>query len=92
MRPQFEWDALKEAVNIAKHGVDFETAERAFWDPLRKIYKDEKHSISEERFFCFGRVEKQVLTVRFTYRENVIRIIGAGFWREGEKIYEKENA
>ncbi len=29
------------------------------------------------------------MTVRFTYRENVIRIIGAGYWRRGKKIYEK---
>jgi hypothetical protein len=28
------------------------------------------------------------LTVRFTYRSGVIRIIGAGYWRKGKKIYE----
>jgi len=32
-----------------------------------------------------------VLTVRFTYRNNRIRIIGAGFWRKGKDIYEKQN-
>ncbi|MEI6747001.1 MAG: hypothetical protein WCL34_13640 [Methylococcaceae bacterium] len=32
-----------------------------------------------------------ILTVRFTYRHNRIRIIGAGYWRKGKKIYEKEN-
>jgi hypothetical protein len=29
--------------------------------------------------------------VRFTYRENVIRIFGAGYWRKGKQIYEQEN-
>jgi hypothetical protein len=24
-------------------------------------------------------------------RENMIRIFGAGYWRKGKKIYEKEN-
>ena len=32
-----------------------------------------------------------VMTVRFTYRENVIRILGAGYWRRGKAIYEREN-
>jgi hypothetical protein len=33
-----------------------------------------------------------VLTVRFTYREEVIRIFGAGYWRKGKRIYEQENS
>ena len=40
-------------------------------------------------FYCFGRVGGGIMTVRFTYRKKVIRIIGAGFWRKGRKIYEK---
>jgi predicted DNA binding CopG/RHH family protein len=31
------------------------------------------------------------MTVRFTYRKNRIRIIGAGYWRKGKDIYEREN-
>jgi hypothetical protein len=31
------------------------------------------------------------MTVRFTYRAGVIRIFGAGYWRKGKKIYEREN-
>ena len=46
----------------------------------------------EERFYCFGEVDGGVLTVRFTYRASVIRIIGAGYWRKGKAIYERENA
>jgi predicted RNA binding protein YcfA (HicA-like mRNA interferase family) len=32
-----------------------------------------------------------ILTVRFTYRKNKIRIIGAGYWRKGKEIYEKSH-
>ncbi|EMJ90217.1 putative toxin-antitoxin system, toxin component [Leptospira meyeri serovar Semaranga str. Veldrot Semarang 173] len=46
---------------------------------------------SEERFFCFGLVNEGIITVRFTLRGKKIRIYGAGFWREGKKLYEKEN-
>ena len=30
-------------------------------------------------------------TVRFTFRGDVILIFGAGFWRKGRQIYEREN-
>lgn len=87
----FAWDADKERENIGKHGVDFAAAARAFADPARRIYTDQKHSVREERFFCMGRVDGRVLTVRFTYRANIIRIIGAGYWRKGAKYYEKDS-
>ena len=86
----FIWDFEKELINIYKHGVNFVTAAKAFNDPKRKIYIDSKHSKKEERFFCIGKVEDRVLTVRFTYRTGKIRIIGAGYWRKGEQYYEKE--
>jgi len=84
----FIWDIQKEAANIRKHRVDFMTAAKAFKDPSRKIFVDEKHSKSEERFFCIGKVGNKVLTVRFTYREGRIRIYGAAAWRKGRRYYE----
>ena len=54
------------------------------------IAEDTAHS-SEQRYFCFGRVGKGILTVRFTYRSDVIRIFGAGYWRKGKTIYERED-
>lgn len=85
----FVWDPRKEAANIRKHGVDFATAARAFKDPRRKIYADEKHGQTENRLFCLGQVSGRVLTVRFTYREGWIRIYGAGYWRQGRRYYEQ---
>ena len=75
--------------NFYKHGVDFVTAVMVFEDPYRKIYIDSKHSESEKRFFCVGKVKNKILTVRFTYRSDKIRIIGAGYWRKGVRYYEK---
>ena len=83
----FTWDRNKEIENILKHGVDFNAAKKAFEDPHRRITHDLKHSLEENRFFCVGKVANAILTVRFTYRENEIRIIGAGAWRKGKKLY-----
>lgn len=60
------------------------------WGRLR-IVEDIDHSEEEDRFFCIGRLDQGILTMRFTYRNNVIRIIGAGYRRKGRKIYEQEN-
>ena len=87
---RFDWDSDKDAENQRKHGVSFIRAQYAFADPKRVIAKDKTHSQSEERFYCFGEVDGGVLTVRFTYRASVIRIIGAGHWRKGKAIYERE--
>ena len=87
----FVWDVGKEAANLRKHGVDFETAARVFKDPARKIFVDEKHGKTEERLFCIGKVAGRILTVRFTYRGGTIRIYGAGYWRKGRRYYGQED-
>lgn len=91
MNTSFEWDEAKSTANLKKHGVSFEIAQYAFLDAKRIIAEDAAHSAEEKRYYCFGNVKGGVLTVRFTYRQNRIRIIGAGYWRKGKAIYEKQN-
>jgi hypothetical protein len=74
-----------------KHGFPFVEAQYAFADPRRVIAEDTAHSETEQRYFCFGEVDGGILTVRFTHRSGVIRIVGAGYWRKGKAIYEREN-
>ena len=90
-KSDFEWDQGKDKVNQEKHGVPFTLAQLAFADPNRVILEDLSHSGIEKRFYCVGKVAEEILTVRFTYRNKRIRIIGAGYWRKGKRIYEKEN-
>ena len=90
-KARFEWDSKKDQENQEKHGVSFAKAQLAFADPRRVIAEDLSHSSSEKRHYCFGWVEGGILTVRFTFRSDVIRIFGAGYWRKGRRIYEREN-
>lgn len=92
MTSGFEWDEVKNRQNQTKHGVSFELARQAFFDEHRVIREDATHSSYELRYFCFGRVEKKIITVRFTLRDGAIRILGAAYWRKGKKIYETDNA
>lgn len=90
-RAGFDWDPKKDLENRAKHGVSFAEAQYAFADPQRVIAQDVSHSAGEKCYYCFGFVGGGVLTVRFTYRESTIRILGAGYWRKGKRIYEQTN-
>lgn len=88
--PDFEWDNAKDRSNIAKHGVSFALTQKAFLDPNRVIAENVRHSVSERRYFCIGKVDGEILTVRFTWRGGKIRIFGAGYWRKGKQVYEEE--
>jgi len=90
-KTHFEWDDEKDQENQSKHNVPFSLAQRAFLDSHRVIVEDIGHSSDESRFFCIGQVDDGVLTVRFTYRGQIIRIYGAGYWRKGKRIYEDQN-
>lgn len=90
-QPSFEWDENKNRLNKEKHHMSFEEAQYAFFDEKRIIAQDLDHSQDEKRYFCFGKIDDKVVTVRFIYRSGKIRIFGAGYWRKGKKIYEKNN-
>ena len=90
-RSDFEWDSSKDEVNQKKHGFFFALVQLAFLDHHRVILEDLEYSDDEKRYYCLGRVAGGIMTVRFTYRKNKIRIIGAGYWRKGKNIYEREN-
>ena len=90
-KTRFDWNERKNHENQRKHGVSFELAQTAFADTKRVIAEDLDHSHSEMRYYCIGWVGHGALTVRFTYRDDILRIISAGYWRRGKKIYEEQN-
>ena len=92
-RPSFEWDDINALKNFKKHGGTFFEAQHAFLDPKRVLLEDVSHSHRKHRFYCLGLDQQKlgVLTVRFTYRNGLIRIFGAGYWRKGKKLYEQAN-
>ena len=75
----FEWDEEKEKNNIAKHGIDFETAARVFADENRLELYDADHSDEEDRYIAIGMIGEvmYIVTVVFTDRNEAIRLISA---------------
>jgi uncharacterized DUF497 family protein len=72
----FEWDAAKNAANIAKHGIDFEDAIRIFDGPVLEK-ADARRDYGEARIIAFGVVDDYELAVVYTMRSARRRIISA---------------
>ena len=72
----FEWDAGKNAVNLAKHGVDFADASRIFEGPVLERL-DDREDYGETRIAAVGVVEGRELFVVYTMRGETRRIISA---------------
>ena len=76
---RFEWDGAKDLSNQRKHGLSFGEAKQLFesgGDYLDII--DADHSVTEDRFIAIGAVDRGIVAVVYTEREeNLIRIIGA---------------
>jgi uncharacterized DUF497 family protein len=74
----FDWDEAKSEANYRKHGVDFETAIEVFADPLAlESWDSLSAEYGEDRFVVTGMAGGQLLTVVYTERNEVIRLISA---------------
>jgi len=74
---EFEWDNNKNSSNKEKHGLDFNQAKKIFEDKKRIKFRDNRKDYGEERWITIGQVLDAILTVVYTFREAIIRIISA---------------
>jgi len=79
---EFEWDIQKAEANLAKHGIDFEDAIEVFEQPNLTVRSDER---SEERFKSVGLMGARSVTVIWTWRGDIKRIISARSARHEER-------
>ena len=95
---QFEWDELKAAANLRKHGVAFELACTVFHDPRLLTAADLEHSGTEERWFSIGSASNgAMLSVAYLWSESEpatikIRLISARKATQMEIRHYQENA
>jgi uncharacterized DUF497 family protein len=89
----FEWDELKAAANLKKHGVSFEEAKTVFDNVIAAIFDDEAHSVGEKREIIIGHSRNnRLLLISFTERSNIIRIISARLATRTEREDYEQNA
>ncbi|CAB3737941.1 hypothetical protein LMG24238_06377 [Paraburkholderia sediminicola] len=74
---RFEWDELKNQINIRKHGIDFRDAVDVFDHPVLTAI-DQREDYGEERWVALGWMAAIVGVVVYVERNaDVIRIISA---------------
>lgn len=71
----FDWDEKKNKANKEKHGLSFEDAKKVFDDQDRIQYINARGN--EKRFITVGKVIKFIITVVYTVRSGLLRIISA---------------
>lgn len=84
---EFEYDERKSQANLAKHGIDFVSAQ-ALWEDPRRV-EIPARTEDEPRWLIVARVEGNHWSAVTTYRDGKVRIISVRRSREEEvKIYE----
>ena len=89
----FDWDPVKDRLNLRKHEVSFDTAATVFDDILSLTKHDDLHSDDEDRWIIFGRSsDGQLLAVVHTrteipHRKTKIRLISARQVTARERLY-----
>src|SRR3954451_21844018 len=73
----FEWHEPKATSNYIDHGIPFEAAARVFFDGDRLDVVDDCRNYGEERRIAIGTVDGVCMSVVYTLRNGVVRIISA---------------
>ena len=79
---RFEYDPVKSASNLEKHGIDFEQAQELWND--EDALRIETSCEGEKRFIFVGMIGAKHWSAVVTYREGRIRIISVRRSRKQE--------
>ena len=84
---EFEFDRPKSKANLAKHGIDFRTAQKIWDDP--NCIEIPARTEDESRWLVIGRIGEHCWSAVITYRADRVRIISVRHSRNEEiAIYE----
>lgn len=90
---EFEWDSHKAQINLEKHGISFEEATEAFFDPFYQEGEATPQNVtnSEQRRFILGySLEQHLLLVIYVEKGKRNQIISARqATRNERKLYEQ---
>lgn len=88
----FDWNKGNIEKNWLRHKVSPVECEQIFFNEPLVILGDPKHSIAEKRYAAFGQTDDgRLLTVIFTKRQKLLRVISARVMNRRErKFYEEK--
>jgi len=89
----FHWDEGNINKNLYRHNVENWECEQIYFNEPLIIFDDPKHSYAEKRWAAFGKTDAgRMLTVIFTKRDSLIRVISARDMKRKERIFYEKNS
>lgn len=67
-------DEAKRLSNLDKHGIDFLDVEEVFDGDIVTV-EDDRYGYGEQRFVTFGVLQGRIVSVTYTDRGDVVRLI-----------------
>ncbi len=90
LQMDFEWDPAKNESNLNKHGIDF-TGAQTIWDrPVLTLQNTQPYR-GEIRYLAIGLYQDREITVVYTLRGQIIRLISARRARKNEREFYWKN-
>ena len=83
----FVWDQEKSKINFNKHGVSFEQATEAFFDPFLKLIDASQNKEIRDAVIGMDKQWNLLFIVHIAFEDNRIRIISARKVTNSEKSF-----
>jgi uncharacterized DUF497 family protein len=83
----FIWDADKAVANLRKHGIPFEQAAEAFFDPFLKVVDASRHEEARDAIIGMDTCWNLLFVVHLDLEDDAIRLIPARKATRRERAY-----
>jgi uncharacterized protein len=72
---RYSYDPKKRAVNLKKHGYDFEDASKVIESDRTVTFEDRRSAYDEQRFITLGMLREDVVVISTAETDKEIRLI-----------------
>ena len=83
----FIWDVDKAVANLRKHGIPFEQAAEAFFDPFLKVVDASRHEEARDAIIGMDTRWNLLFVVHLELEDDAIRLISARKATRRERAY-----
>lgn len=83
----FTWDVDKAVANLRKHGIAFEQAAEAFFDPFLKVVDASRHEEARDAIIGMDTRWNLLFVVHLEREDDAIRLISARKATRRERAY-----
>jgi uncharacterized protein len=88
---QYGYDKNKKALNLAKHGLNFDDAKQVIESNKTVTYEDDRFDYGEQRFITIGLLQDVLVVIVTSETEKEIRIISMRKADKNEQAIYYEN-